>query len=483
MIGLIRTQILVALNIGKFFDRRKRVKSIAFLVLIILAMAPSFGMYIYMVYNAFGFLSANNLPMQDLLLSGLYSLAQILTLMIGIPLAYSTLFRSNDLSILLPLPFKPWQILAAKLAAIYVVEMLLSLLFFLPAVIFNVIFTHPSYDIVLNGALSMLLLPVIPLSICALLSLLILSIPGIGRSKWFWHLLIMIAAIGIAVGINVLMVAGTQTDFRDLVQYKMQALRDSGRYMPGSLYAMKTLFVGGIEGVVSQFMSIVSMVCYLAATLMVGEWLYVGPILKGDQVKSRAGRRVEATLVRGFLHSCIRKEASCTFKEPVVAMNSLGGYFAVPLLLLVYTVEKIASKGRIDVIGQFQKGIYSPGFAAHLPLMIVCVGLGFAVLGGMSALFAASYSKDGKRLWLEKSLPVDPFDIFKAKLTMGMIVVSALNLITIALASRFIPIPSWSWIYVFALSETAIAYNASLALLIDCRRPKLVGRFRYNVAS
>jgi ABC-2 type transport system permease protein len=155
-------------------------------------------------------------------------------------------------------------------------------------------------------------------------------------------------------------------------------------------------------------------------------------------------------------------------------MNSLGGYFAVPLLLLVYTVEKIASKGRIDVIGQFQKGIYSPGFAAHLPLMIVCVGLGFAVLGGMSALFAASYSKDGKRLWLEKSLPVDPFDIFKAKLTMGMIVVSALNLITIALASRFIPIPSWSWIYVFALSETAIAYNASLALLIDCRRPKLV---------
>lgn len=479
MRSLIGTQVLVAFNMSGLFSKRT-VKSLAVAVVMIVAMLPAYGLYIYTVYKAFSFLaslnalSGNTLPLHDMLLTGFYSLAQIMALMLGVPVVYSALLKANDMSILLPLPYKPWQILAAKLIAMYVAELLISTLFFAPVLVMNAIFTRPDIVMILNGVVSMLALPVIPLAISAMLSLLVMNIPGIGRSKWFWQACIMVIVLGIVLAFNTLIATGPVADMKDLIAVKMHALSRFGSYVPGSVFAMKAMVLDGAQGLLYQALSLLSIAAYVIVVLLVGEGLYIRPVLRGENARSKSGRRAEETQVRGFLMAYVRKEFACTLRDFSVAMNSLGGYFGVPLCLLIYTAQKAASKGKIDIIGQIQKGIHSPGFAHNLPIMIVGAGLMLALIGSTSSLFAASYSKDGKRLWLEKTLPVSSFDILKGKLLMGMIMVTILNALTVLAASVFVPIPSVMWIYAFALSEVVITYNATIGLLIDCSRPKLI---------
>ena len=123
-------------------------------------------------------------------------------------------------------------------------------------------------------------------------------------------------------------------------------------------------------------------------------------------------------------------------KDPAVAMNAVGGYLSVPILLLMYTILKIQTKGQVDVVGQLAQAAHSPLLQRALPFVVVGIALGLSFLGTSSSLFAASYSKDGRRLWLEKTLPVPAWTLFLGKFLFGMGLVTSLNAVTVVAAAR-----------------------------------------------
>ena len=155
-------------------------------------------------------------------------------------------------------------------------------------------------------------------------------------------------------------------------------------------------------------------------------------------------------------------------------MNALGGYIGIPMVLVIWTIMKVQSKGKMDIVGDFMKMLHNPGIQEYLPIFVVCIALFMSLMSSGSSMFSACYSKDGKRLWIEKSLPVHPFDIMKGKLYMGLIVVSALNIIAIIMASFIIKLEVWQWVYILVLSEIVITFDSLIALMIDCARPKLI---------
>lgn len=475
MISLIRCQLWVSLGLNNIVNKKKRTKTLLYGILLILALSPSFAGIIFMLNSAFRYLYNNNLPLNDMLLTGMYSLTQIMTLLLGIPIVYSALFQRNDLSILLPLPYKPSQILAAKLISLYVFELIACLAFFLPAFILNIIYFHPGIGMILNGIVSLLLLPVIPLTICTLLSLMVINIPLIGRNKWLWYLLIMAAMLGVSFSFMMLTAnTSNQSDVLDLVKIKMNQMNQTCRLIPGSIFGLRALVTSGFSAVLSQLLNLAVTGGYLFMLLFTGQWLYLGPILRGDAVVTRTGRKQERTQERSFMASYIRKELASTFKDPSVAMNALGIYIGLPIAMIAWTFMKIHSKGKIDIIGQFTKMLQSPGIRENLPIMIVGIAVFLSILSAGSSMFSACYSKDGKRLWIEKTLPVHPFEIMKGKLYMGLIVVSALNLAAVIMASYIMKLLVWQSIYVFALSEIVIVYNSLIGLMVDCTRPKLI---------
>jgi hypothetical protein len=161
MISLARIQLIVLLSLNSLRDRKKRLKLIFPVIVFILALSPTYIGFIIFFNKAYKFANTYQLS-ADMMLAGVYSIAQMMVIFLGIPVIFSTLLRSKDLSILLPLPYTPLQLVASKMIASYVVELALTALFIVPVFVLNTIYTGPGLVQVLNGVLSIVLLPVIP---------------------------------------------------------------------------------------------------------------------------------------------------------------------------------------------------------------------------------------------------------------------------------------------------------------------------------
>jgi ABC-2 type transport system permease protein len=473
VITLLRLQLVASLGLNYLLQPGKRGRKLGVLLFVLLSMAPAYTGFVVLIGRAYGFLAAHNLPFYDLVLTGMHALAQIMILFLGIPILYAALFQANDLSILLPLPLRPAHILAAKLGVAYVLELIAAAILFAPALFFHAHYARPGAVMLGSGALCLLLLPAIPLALCALLCMAVVNVPGIGRSKWVWHLGMMLGALGAAAGMMMFTNSGPQVDLLDLVQAKMQQVAQMGRWIPGSVFAMRALALPGAEGLLNLALYGAAVVGWGVLLLAAGERLYIRPVVRGSGVAARRRRRADPLHAGSFLTTYVRKELACTLKDPAVAMNAVGGYLSVPILLLMYTILKIQTKGQVDVVGQLAQAAHSPLLQRALPFVVVGIALGLSFLGTSSSLFAASYSKDGRRLWLEKTLPVPAWTLFLGKFLFGMGLVTSLNAVTVVAAARVVPLGVGEWLYILLLSEVVIAANGAIALLIDCRRPKV----------
>lgn len=474
MRSLLAVQFLAGMNLNALFVRKKRVKAWLATVGMAALLSPSYIGIVVLQVKAFGFLRNNGLPLEDMLLLGMYAASLFMILFAGIPTVYASLYQSKELSALLPLPFSPWQIVAAKLAVIYVIELLVGWAFFLPALITYFAYGYASAWHLPIALIGLLLMPIVPLALSAIACILISNVPGVGQSKWFWYIGITVALIGASLMLTTGMMAEDSGAMADLIQVRMRQIAQIGHMLPGAQFGMYALVDDRWTAALHQAANVAVSVGYVLATLAVGSALYIGPILRGDAARRRSRVHRGAAETRGFLASYVRKELLCTLKDPAVAMNGLGGYIALPLLGVTYTIMKIQSKGKVDIIGQLDAMLHSEQMATHLPFFVVGIALGLATFGSLSSLFAASYSKDGKRLWIEKSLPVAPFSVYVGKLLAGYALVTALNLLTIALATLVVPFRAQHWLYVIVLSQIAIGWNAAFGLAVDAMRPKLV---------
>ncbi len=474
MRSLVAVQFLAGLNLNALLVRRKRLRSWLATIGMAALLSPSYIAIVALQVKAFAFLRNNGLPLEDMLLIGMYAAALFMILFAGIPTVYASLYQSKELSVLLPLPYSPWQIVAAKLAAIYAVELLVGWAFFLPTLVTYYAYGYASLVHLPIALIGLILMPVVPLALSALLCMLVSNIPGVGQNKWFWYIGITVALIGASLLMTSGMMAEDAGAMADLIQIRMRQIAQIGQLLPGVQFGMYALVDDRWTAALHQAANIAVSVAYAVAVLAVGSALYIGPILRGDSVRRKVRARAGAAETRGFPASYVRKELLCTLKDPAVAMNGLGGYIALPLLGVTYTIMKIQSKGKVDIIGQLDAMLHSEQMATHLPFFVVGIALGLALFGSLSSLFAASYSKDGKRLWVEKSLPVAPFSIYVGKLLAGYALVSPLNLLTLGLATLVVPFRPQHWLYVALLSQVAIAWNGAFGLAIDAMRPKLV---------
>jgi ABC-2 type transport system permease protein len=246
------------------------------------------------------------------------------------------------------------------------------------------------------------------------------------------------------------------------------------KMVPGSVFGVRALVSSGFNGLSNQGLNIAVAALYVGLLFALAGRLYIRPILLGDGIRRAKGRRRSAKFkATNFITSYIGKELSTSLRDPAVAMNGLGAYMMIPVLAITYTIMKVQSEGKIDVIGSFSK---AAGYS-HTPGLMPMLAVGFALvlvfLGTSSSLFSSTYSKDGKRLWIEKSLPIDPFTIFTSKLLSCMLLISTMNAITVFVFNWILHLELGLLLYSFVLSEIIIACNGAVGILIDCRRPKL----------
>lgn len=428
------------------------------------------GMMIYAEIKLFGGLAAFGQP--ALLPALIVMMCMIGTLFLGFFHTIASLYFSRDTAWMAYLPVHSRTVMAAKMTEIWLGEMLFCAAVLSPAFILYGGYLHADALYYVRMAVTILLAPVLPLSVTLLLSSLLARLTALSRHKESWVMigsLVMMFSI-IALEMRILPHIPDDAD----AMFFIRLLMDSEGLVsmltggfPPVMWAVR-----GIAGDWGQFMLLVLCCAVVSCALIYllgGSYLNVC-LRQGEQgSRKRAVKTTNRTWkVRSPLMALFHREWTEVLKTPTYAFNSFSGVIMVPLMLFAMSMGLSANDAGnvLDLLDELISSVDTTDMILILTALV-------AFAGFLDPAIATAVSREGGRHDISRMIPVSARTQITAKMMMGLCV-NGLAVVTACITVGVIMpslIPMLIPAMLLAMME-CFAVSA-LCLTLDAIRPNL----------
>jgi len=469
---LLRVQLLQSLrgSLERMSGTRSRL-GILMIPLLLMAFIPLLTMMTVGYIGLYKGLELIGQP--ELLINLALTAGQVLCLIFGVLYVISVFYFSKDLKHLVPLPLRPGEIALAKLATIMMGEYLTTAPVVVPALAVYGWLADVGPLYIPFAVLIFLMLPVVPLVLSALFSLVLMRVTNLRRNKDLIRVFGALVGVGMAIAIQFgsrFQQEGLRPeDVQRLIEQQQPLVQGIARWAVTSAWGTQALQAGSPALGIPSFLLFTGVVAAALALLVLGaEWLFFGGLLGGDESAS-SGRKVSrsdltqrAGRVRPPLGALLLREIRLLNRTPSFLLSGLVG----PLLIPVFAFIPLAGKG-----GPFQDMDFSR--FADLPWTPVAL-LGILVfLNSASAIPSSAISREGRWFWISRSLPVPPRLQIHAKLLHSLLF-SALNVAVVAGGIAWLGLATVRNLAVVVVGGLLIgALTGYAGLLVDVLRPSL----------
>ncbi|MGB9808607.1 MAG: putative ABC transporter permease subunit, partial [Caldanaerobacter sp.] len=395
---------------------------------------------------------------------------QITILIFGFLWVISIFYFSDDIKILLSLPFQPYEILFSKYALILINEYIVLAFLMFPAILIYGIGTGAGIFYYLIALIIYLFAPMVPLSIDAVMALWIMKFTNLRKKKDLFTILISTAALIVALAFQYFVNKttpdiGKDAAFEFLVK-NVDLAKILTKSFPPSLWgAYAICYHNKIEGIVNLFLFIVVSLALLSLMLITAQKVYFKALMAGQEIESRRKAIDIEKNVRagGILYALVLKEWRLFVRVPVYAMNVFPISIIIPFIVfLSFTTQSQMEFERVlQYISSSANGIWI--FTAGILVSLF--------IAGSTSLSSTAFSREGKLFYISKVLPVSPNLQLEAKLIMGVFVSFLILLPTYITAIYLFKISFGMAITVAILSLPAVVLVNIIGLLIDSGRP------------
>lgn len=162
-------------------NKKMALKKIGFLVLILFSFSGVLPMVIFYNINMYNVLKPIN--QQGLMLTNMMISITIFMLAFGLLGIVATYFLGPERTLLLSMPFKPWQVFISRFFINYLSELLIAFAFMLPAIIIYGTNEGMGFIYYIISILIILFIPIIPMVICYLLLTPVMRFAGFLKNK------------------------------------------------------------------------------------------------------------------------------------------------------------------------------------------------------------------------------------------------------------------------------------------------------------
>lgn len=384
----------------------------------------------------------------------------------------TTFYFSQDISMLLPLPLKPFQILLAK-SIVVLVSLLPITLVIMVGGLGGGIAAHvltPLGGVML--VLTCLLLPVSLMAILGIVFLVVMRFLPFFRNKDLFNLICGLFAIVFAIGISMASMYSGQAMASNENLTAIIAGKPEIMSMGSSIFFQVNCAVDAILD--GSWFGLVLCVLSVAIPLGLAAWLssilYLPAVMStqgsSSKKKKLSLRAQKDPLWKLFVMNDIRE----LFRTPVYLMNCVIAGFIGPLMIggmimlnpMIQDAREIT--GAIDVTAL-------PSFWTY-PILIAFVLLLF--LGTSNSIAATVISRTGSNglRWMQ-SIPVSLRTQMRYKLIVAVVMTVIPNLLYIVVLHYLFSYPVWADL-LFALAMTLVSIPASQAgIWLDIVHPKL----------
>ena len=331
---------------------------------------------------------------------------------------------------------------------------------------------------ILNWLLSIIgimTLPIIPLTYCAILSMLVMRFTRIIKKKDMIQKLsvslIFLLVIALVASIGFLQNMNIDTYVETLASGEQSLFKTMNILFPNVPLFVKTFSEASLTAFLKY---IAANVMAIAVMLFLAEKLY----FKGVIGLTSAGHKTNKKNINKLLSSCKQhnpgfsyfiKEIKILLRTPVFFTNCIVINFLWPIF--VYAMIKIQSyELSLDLL----RTLYANGdLRIQLFLLLGIVGLS-TIVAALNSLSSNAISREGKHFSFMKYIPVPYFTQWNAKAFIGILFPALGIFIYFIPACILIQIPVTHILLYLFLSLLSICFVSYMGIYIDSIQPKLI---------
>ncbi|OGD38037.1 MAG: hypothetical protein A2V45_12405 [Candidatus Aminicenantes bacterium RBG_19FT_COMBO_58_17] len=442
----------------------------------VVGVVPTLVLYVRLLGDVFDML--NSLGQEKALLTLAVLAGQLMILVFGLFYLIATFYFSRDLEYLIALPLKPSQILLSKFAVVLINEYLTMAPFILPALIVYGFKRHgdPGYWLIMP--LTYILLPVIPLTAAGLVVVGMMRLVNVGRKKdlliIIGSLVLIAAALFLQFGLS--RAAGTSDldtqQIMSMIASPDGLVQTIGRRFPPAIWATRFLHDGLMTASgLCAFALFSGLSILLFGGLMAGaQRLFFGGLVglsERSGVRVRGGKALAIKFSSGChpVRAIFLREVRLMNRTPIFLLNGVLGVLLIPIVLALTLSSSKQGTDSADILRLMTSAKPATGILVTTMFMIVC-----ATLSGVAS---SSFSREGRKFWISKVIPVGYRQQVSAKfLHSSAIALLGIGSAVAVLALRF-HLGAWQWLSSLALALPVTAFITSLNLAVDLARPLL----------
>ncbi|OYD06991.1 putative ABC transporter permease subunit [Paludifilum halophilum] len=397
----------------------------------------------------------------------------LVAFLFGFPFVINQLYFVRDAEIPLPLPVTPRQVLGARLAGVWVNEVIGALLFLLPGLIVYGVLAGRGLGFYVGAALLTAGLPLLPIALSTSASLVFMRVTNLKGYRDLLRYLASFSGVLIFIAVQ-LAVHSDLPDKLDDPERIQQFFAGSGGlyewlggwYPPAAWAAhglIQPFFSGGWTG-----WTAFAVVTAGALAFMFGlaGFLYYPGLIGGDEVAKNAKKKSTSTAdalsrPRSPLAAWFWKEWKVFIRTPIFLMNAVTP-------LIIFTV--MAFLPAFGNLGAVSRDLSTHPFAAK---MVVWGAAGFILfISSMNGIASSAISREGKMFAFNLSLPVSAFTRLLAKwlhaFSFSLIIIAVVLVIQWMV---FPSVPAVLWTLLLGMAGSCL-FNG-VGLLIDLWFPYL----------
>jgi len=402
---------------------------------------------------------------------------QFLVLLFGLYYVVSAFYFSRDLETLIPLPLKPYEVMASKFTVILVNEYLTIAPVVLPMVIAYGLMSKGGLPYWTNALLVYLWLPVIPLSIVSVLVVVMMRVVTVSRKKDVFIIVGSLVLIAAGVGLQYTFVrsAGSPLNAQPMIQFFASPdslLGRIGAGFPPAVWATKALAGGFTRSGMAHLALLVGVsLAFLCGILVLAEKLFYRGLIGIGEISGRTkglsrealGRKV--TSGRRPVRAIFAREWRIMNRTPIFLLN---GVLTVILLPVLFIIMARADRGGGDS-ASFLKALTSAK-----PLLATLASACFmAVTGTLNGTSSSAFSREGSQFWMSKVIPVSPREQVTAKFLHSYLIALLGIAASTAVLAGLLRLRVEQLLPAVVLALVAAVALTAVGMMIDLARPLL----------
>lgn len=425
-------------------------KGMAVLYLIIFAYA--FGAGGFMIYNLADVLCAPlcSVGMNWLFFALIGLMSAGLSVIFGIFTSQPMLYDAKDNDFLLSLPIPASKILFSRMFLLYLQNLIFSMLVFIPSLIVYNGTVGIDASSVIFQLIIMLVLPLLSLVIECVVGWVVALITSRMRKKTIVTLVLSLVLLGAYFYLT--------TKMSGYIEYITTNSQQLGAKVINTFYPFYQMGLGasGKVGGLLIFLGISIALFAIVYVVLSVSFIKIATTKRGAKKVKYTGQTLKT---RSNNSALFRKELTRFSSTPKYMLNcGLGVIFHI-----VIAVFMIIKKDML-----LETLLVIPVFANHMLAVITAL---VSIIASMNVITAPAISLEGKNIWILQTMPLDGWQVLKAKLKLHLVINLPSSILCVAVLGVVMNIGVVGIILSEIFTVLFVCFGAVIGLVCNLKMP------------